>query len=177
MVPTAALVSWIFDFMAANYGHAWARSLEHSSYKARVNVWSEAIKGIEKDQLVYAKKKILSGDCYLDFPPSAAQFRQLCKAAPENLDGQIIRFDPNHDKIWFGSLSDSQKLKVYQGAIMAYPLLEQLIKNSNQSFLDDSFQKSIWIKPMIEAFREFYKIDTLVGFKIENLGTKEYLKS
>ena len=23
---------------------------------------------------------------------------------------------------------------------------------------------------MIEAFREFYKIDTLVGFKIENLG-------
>lgn len=182
-VRIVSLVTKIFDFLSANYGFAWSRGLEYSTNEARINVWSDAVKGIEREQLAYAKQKILRGECYLDFPPTAAQFRVLCKSTPNDLLSKsmqnsnnpikIIRLDPNYDKNWFKSLSDSHKEKVYEGAVMAYPALEHLLKSSNQSFLDDSFQKSIWLNPMIEAFREFYKIDSLIGFKIESLCTKD----
>lgn len=159
--------------MSSNYGYAWARGLEYSTYESRVSVWSDVVKGLCKEQLAYAKKKILSGECYLDFPPTAAQFRVLCKSMPEKSASPVPRFDPDYDIQWFSSLSESNKTKVYQSAIRAYPLLEHFLKSSNQSFLDNSFEKSIWIKPMIETFREFFKIDSLKWFKIENLGTKE----
>jgi hypothetical protein len=174
---TTKLVSKIFDFLSANYNFAWSKCLEQSSYESRVNVWSEAVSGLTKEQLAYAKKKILNGECYLEFPPSAAQFRVLCKSMPDNYFdrnscSEIIRFDPAYDKNWFMSLSSIYKQKVYEGAIRVYPMLEYFLKNSKQSFLDDDFQKSVWIKPMIEAFRSCYKIDSLIGFKFENLGAK-----
>jgi len=172
MARLAALVSRIFKFLSANYGHTWAKGVEYSTNESRISVWSEAVQGLSVDQLQYAKKKILNGECYLDFPPTAAQFRVLCKSMPEKSESTVSRFDPEYDIQWFSSLSESDKIKVYQGAIRAYPFLDNFLKASNQSFLDDSFEKSVWIKPMIETFRECYKIDSLRWFKFENLGTK-----
>jgi hypothetical protein len=173
MARLAALVSRIFKFLSANYGHTWAKGIEYSTNESRIAVWSEAVSGLSVDQLQYAKKKILNGECYLDFPPTAAQFRVLCKSMPEKSESVISRFDPDYDIQWFSSLSESDKTKVYESAIRAYPFLENFLKNNNQSFLDNSFEKSVWIKPMIETFREFFKIDSLRWFKIESLGTKE----
>jgi hypothetical protein len=175
-VQIAALVSRIFDFLSANYGHAWAKGIEHSTKEQRVNVWSEAVRGLTPEQLQHAKKKILRGECYLEFPPTAAQFRVLCQSMPEKLNtpnkGYTSRFDPDYDIQWFSGLDAEHKLKVYAGSLRAYPALEHLMKNSGQSILDASFEKGIWIKPMIESFRECYKIDSLKGVKIENLVGK-----
>ncbi len=165
--------------MSTNYGHAWGKTIERSSYDSRVEVWSEALGGLTKEQLAYAKKKILGGECHLEFPPTPAQFRVLCKSMPDTFYGdckpvsyEVSRFDANHDIGWFMSLTRECKQKVYDGAIRSYPALQYFLKNSNECFWDDSFQKSIWIKPMIQAFRSCYQLDTLVGFKIENLGGK-----
>jgi hypothetical protein len=173
------LISKIFNFLSTNYGHAWSKTIERSSYESRVEVWSLALSGLKKEQLAYAKKKILDGECHLEFPPTPAQFRVLCKSMPDNFYGdckpvsyEISRFDPDYDKGWFMSLPKVHKEKVYEGATRSYPALQYFLKTSKQSFLDDDFQKSVWIKPMIEAFRSCYKIDSLIGFKFENLGAK-----
>jgi len=180
---TKKLISKIFDFLAINYGHAWSKTIERSSYESRVGVWSEAVSGLDKWQLAYGKKKIMNGECHLEFPPTPAQFRVLCQSMPDNFYGdckpvryEVSRFDPNYDINWFMSLPSDHKLKVYEGAIIAYPALQYFLKTSNECFLDDSFQKSVWIKPMIQAFRSCYQIDSLIGFKIENLGTKAAFK-
>lgn len=172
------LISRIFDFLSSNYGHAWSKSIEQSSYDSRVEVWLEALSGLTKEQLAYAKKKLLNGECHLEFPPTPAQFRVLCKSMPDNFYGdcspvryEVSRFDQNYDINWFMSLTRDYKQKVYDGAIRAYPALQHFLKTSNECFWNDSFQKSVWIKPMIQAFRSCYQIDSLDGFKIENLGT------
>ena len=172
MAYRAALVSRIFKFMSANYGHSWSKGVEYETNEARSGIWSEAVTGLSMKQLQYARKKLVNGECYLEFPPTAAQFRLLCRSMPEKSEPVAPRFDPDYDIQWFSSLSESHKIKVYEIALRAYPLLEHFLKDSKQSFLDDSFEKSVWIKPMIETFREFYRIDSLKWFKIENLEAK-----
>lgn len=179
MAQIARLVSLIFKFLSANYGNTWAKGLECSAEEDRFSVWSQAVSGLTRWQLAYGKKKILNGECYLEFPPTAAQFRVLCKGMPDSFNtltnppkAEITRFDQKYDINWFMSLSGAHKEKVYEGSIMAYPALRYFLETSKESFLDEIFQKSVWIKPMIQAFRSCYQIDSLVGFKIEDLGTK-----
>lgn len=64
------------------------------------------------------------------------------------------------DKIWFSNLSPELKTKFYDVVCKSWRQFGSLLENCEEiwSFLDDGFESSCWFKPMVEAFREYYKI-------------------
>lgn len=169
-LETAKVVTKTFDFLAAHYENSWNKGLDEKSYSSKFDAWTTSMAGLTNEQVDHAKRKISLAECYSEFPPNAGQFRLLCKSMPEYFEAKpwvklanekisrdSLTFNPNYDIGWYCGRTSEEKTKVYEGALKAYPLLEGMLKQSKESFLDVGFEKSCWFKPMIEAFRGYYR--------------------
>lgn len=167
----SSLVVKIFDFLAAHYEHSWGKGLEEISYESKLNAWSQSMEGLTQRQVEYAQQKISSGQAHIEFPPNPGQFRLLCKSMPDDLKTKpwvkspndktpspSEKFNPEYDIAWFCGLQPEEKETVYDGAIKAWPLLKGILIMNKESVKDIGFEKSAWLKPMIESFRSYYRL-------------------
>lgn len=170
-LETAKIVTKTFDFLAAHYENSWNKGLNEESYCSKFDSWTVSMAGLTEEQVNHAKRKISLAECYLEFPPNPGQFRLLCQSMPEYFKAKpwvkavnekipraSAKFNPDYDIGWYCERTFQEKTKVYEGALKAYPVLEGMLKQSKESFLDVGFERSSWFKPMIEAFRGYYAL-------------------
>ena len=147
------------------------KGFERTSNEGRLATWMESMSGIAQEQIEHGKKKISSGECYPTFPPTPGEFRLLCKSKPEYFQPKPSpKAEPYRNlgdstrgdfAFWFKGLKEEQKTKLYKGAIKAWPALVELLKISNESYLDGDFEGSIWFTRMVDAFMGYYRISSL----------------
>ena len=166
-----SIVTKAFDFLGGHYRNTWGQGMEIVGYKPQVEAWTSAMKGLTQEQFEYGKQKISSGECYKDFPPNAGQFVSICKSKPEYFKAQSFPQSQQDQKpsthvsgefhYWYKNLNAEQKTKVYEGAVKAWPALEEFLKMSNESCLDEGLERNMWFTRMVQAFMSYYRINSL----------------
>ena len=80
-VPPSAVMDRLWERMLENYGHKW----EGSYGTTPAEGWRTALVGITPQMIKQGLEKMAAKPAYLDWPPSALAFRDLCLPTSEDL--------------------------------------------------------------------------------------------
>ena len=73
----------IFRLLSGHYGSTWNNHQTSEQIENITDAWIRALDGVTEENILYGQAQISLARSYVDFPPNAGQFRNLCLGMPK----------------------------------------------------------------------------------------------